>query len=67
MTKYHIQGEVTIYIDYEDEEDFGECTPKESVEAYRKWLIEEYRLHSLSRGEIDFHLVATPLEEVTDD
>lgn len=61
---YHVQGEITIYIDFdEDEEELWSDTPEAAIQAMREWAKDEYRLHGLSRDEYDIKLTATPNEE----
>ena len=61
---YRIQGEVTIYVDWtEDEESLWSETPEAAIRAMTEWCKDEYGLRGLAPDEYDITLTATANDE----
>ena len=63
MSKFHFQGEITIYVDSTDEEDWGSTEAADAIRSMKEWLKDEYRLRGMGRDEYDITLTAEPVEE----
>lgn len=58
--KYRIQGEVSIYIDYVDEDADSEAI---ALKAAKEWARDEYRLSGLAWDDYDIALTVEQIEE----
>jgi hypothetical protein len=63
VSKFHVQGQLTIYVDYTDEEDWLAGTAVQAINSMREWLIEEHHLRGLDRDDYDITLTAEPVED----
>lgn len=61
--KYRIQGEITIYIDYEEED---ADSKEHALKMAKEWAKDEYRIHSMAWDDYDISLTAEEVEEEED-
>lgn len=60
MSKYRMQGEVTIHVDYIEDDADSEAI---AIKAAKEWAKDEYRLYGLGWDDCDISITAELIEE----